>query len=333
MNFTFFAQNKIRLDELLRSELPRAIENDQKNALSHSKIRRLILSGSVFVDGVQIRRPAYVVFKDSKVNVLFDEAKFFFEKQPSDVNFVLSEKDVLFEDAFFILVNKPAFFPVEEAFSGAQKRNNLHDEVVRYMHSKNPDLRNPPYCGVMHRLDRETSGVILFTKQRAVNKAIHRMFEDHNFKKVYTAVCCPHAAVLRCDDEFTVENYIGRISPKGQRAKWGILPAEKGGLYSKTNFKIVDEIASSTNGRQKTYFVVQAEPVTGRTHQIRVHLSGKGLPILGDTLYGGDDAERVMLHASRLEFSHPVSGAVLSVKATCPFYSPSANGFEALQNS
>ncbi|MDE7384003.1 MAG: hypothetical protein K2M99_09005, partial [Treponemataceae bacterium] len=161
MNFTFFAQNKIRLDELLRSELPRAIENDQKNALSHSKIRRLILSGSVFVDGVQIRRPAYVVFKDSKVNVLFDEAKFFFEKQPSDVNFVLSEKDVLFEDAFFILVNKPAFFPVEEAFSGAQKRNNLHDEVVRYMHSKNPDLRNPPYCGVMHRLDRETSGVIL----------------------------------------------------------------------------------------------------------------------------------------------------------------------------
>lgn len=322
MNFTFFARNKIRLDELLRSELPLAIEDDQKNGLSHSKIRRLILSGSVFVDGMQIRRPAYAVLKDSKVSVLFDEAKFFFEKQPSDVNFMLSEKDVLFEDEFFIMVNKPAFFPVEDAFSGVQKRNNLHDEVVRYMHSKNSGLRNPPYCGVMHRLDRETSGVILFTKQRAVNKAIHSLFENHNFKKVYTAVCCPRAAIPRCGDEFTVEDYIGRISPKGQRAKWGILQEEKGGLYSKTHFKIVDEIANEINGKQKTYFVIQAEPVTGRTHQIRVHLSGNGLPILGDALYGGDDAERVMLHASRLEFCHPVSGAFLSVKAPCPFYTP-----------
>ena len=357
MTFIFYARNKIRLDELLRAELPRAVFAEQKvvcdwqksvrdeqkfvcdericeqqkSSISNSKIRRLILSGSVFVNDMQIRRPAYEVLKGSEVRILFDDEKFFFERQPFDVDFTLSENEVLFEDEFLLLVNKPAFFPVEEAFSGEKKRNNLHDEAVRYLHAKNPGLRNPPYCGLMHRLDRETSGVILFTKQRAVNKAIHDMFENHSFKKIYNALCCPHASFLEVGDAFCVENYIGRISPKGQRAKWGLLSKEKGGLHSKTNFTVLDEtmcaadvtdatpMGTPLDGRQKKYLRLQAEPITGRTHQIRVHLSGRNLPILGDTLYGGDEAERMMLHASRLEFCHPVSGELLCVEAPCPF--------------
>ena len=167
MKYTLTADVRTRLDGLLRRELPACSRNGD---FSNSKIRRLIVAGAVFVDGRQIRRPAYDVFAGSTVTVNFEEEKFFFEKKPDDISFEVSDKDVLFEDDFLILVNKPAFFPVEETFSGSQKRDNLHDAVIRYLWSKNPSLRNPPYAGIMHRLDRDTSGVILFTKN----------------------VCCPH---------------------------------------------------------------------------------------------------------------------------------------------
>lgn len=310
----FYTEKNIRLDEFLRENLPSKLKNPE-NA-SNSKIRRLIISGSVYVNKKQIRRPAFELRGKSEINVQFDDEKFFYEKMPDDIKFTLSEKNVLFEDEYLIIVNKPAFFPTEETIVGSEKRCNLHDEIVRYLWKKNPSLRNPPYVGIMHRLDRETSGAILFTKSRSVNKAIQEMFENRDLKKIYVAISeKPFSFSKKIPSSFSVEMFMNRISSKTQRAKWGRVPEKKGGLYSKTNFTILCEKTFD----EKKCLEIQAELFTGRTHQIRVHLSEKGLPILGDELYGGKPYKRIMLHSFRLEFVHPVTKKFVSVFARIPF--------------
>ena len=299
--------NNQRIDDFLRENLPEKIrsENPEKKALiSNSKIRRLIISGCVSVNGKSIVRPAFELRGHSVINVDFDPEKFFYEKQPDDISFEVSDDDVLFEKDELIFINKPAFFPVEQTITG--NRDNLHDAVVRYLWKRNPELRNPPYVGIMHRLDRETSGVILFTKTRAVNKEIHEMFENHSFIKEYIAVSAVNEKTqktglqksqpLTPGCKFTVEKYIGRITGKSQAGKWGTLPKEKGGLYSKTDFEV---LTAEKRGNVMIYSI-KCILYTGRTHQIRVHLSEAGLPILGDELYGGQKAERMYLHSSRL---------------------------------
>ena len=158
-----------RLDLFLRDELPSKINelnfkdsgSDFKNNLSNSKIRRLIISGAVSVNGHNTVRPSFELRGECEVSILFDKEKFFYEKQPDDISFCMTEKDILFEDENLIFVNKPAFFPVEQTITG--NRDNLHDAVVDYLF-KREGTRNPPYAGIMHRLDRETSGVIVFKK-------------------------------------------------------------------------------------------------------------------------------------------------------------------------
>ena len=340
------ANNFVRLDEFLRKVLPAAIEKNHLRAplvdrnpksvnlseagggqiaVSNSKIRRLILAGSVFVNGRVVTRPAFELRGKSVIAVEFESEKFFFEKQPDDIQFEVTDDSVLFEDENLIFVNKPAFFPVEQTITG--NRANLHDAVVDYLWKKNPSLRNPPYVGIMHRLDRTTSGVILFTKTRAANKEIHEMFENHAFIKEYYAVVekkagnsgaagiakknIGHSGAVEIVKNnvgnsggakfvpgatFTVENYLGRISGKSQQAKWGSVKQNAGGLYAKTDFIIEKECI--VEGRE--CFLVKCLLYTGRTHQIRVHLSESGLPILGDELYGGKKAKRIYLHSYRL---------------------------------
>ncbi|MBO4858004.1 MAG: RluA family pseudouridine synthase [Treponema sp.] len=305
--FEFVTQKRQRIDEFLREKLPEKIKaesTDCKETVSNSKIRRLIISGCVSVNGKSVVRPSFELRGQSTVTVEFEPEKFFYEKQPDDINFEVSDDDVLFENDELIFINKPAFFPVEQTITG--NRDNLHDAVVRYLWKRNPELRNPPYVGIMHRLDRETSGVILFTKTRAANKEIHEMFENHSFVKEYIAVAAVNAKTqktgpkksqtLTVGSTFTVEKYIGRISGKSQAGKWGTLSEEKGGLYSKTDF----EILSVEKHENTVFYTIKCYLYTGRTHQIRVHLSEAGLPIFGDELYAGLKAERIYLHSSRL---------------------------------
>lgn len=289
---SFSTNQKIRIDEFLRLELPGKL-SQEKSELSNSKIRRLIVSGSVFVNGITVTRPGFELRGKSLVVVNFDREKFFYEKQPDDIKFTVTDKDVLFEDDNLIFINKPAFFPVEQTITG--NRDNLHDAVVDYLWKRNPELRNPPYVGIMHRLDRDTSGVILFTKNREINKAVSAMFQEHNFTKKYLAVCKKNP-VYKCGQTFTVEMYMDRISGKSQKGKWGAVNKDSG-QYSKTDFTILKEVIVEG----KKCFLVECNLYTGRTHQIRVHLSSKKLSILGDTLYGSDEANRMYLHAWQLK--------------------------------
>ena len=163
----------------------------------------------------------------------------------------------------------------------------------------------------MHRLDRETSGVILFTKTRAINKQISELFQSHSFVKKYYAVV-PAVNQLKVGTKltpgtlFTVEMNMGRISPGSQAAKWG---QTKDGQYSKTDFKVLRAISIE----DKPCFLIGCTLYTGRTHQIRVHLSSLGIPLLGDTLYGGLQAQRIYLHSCELTCDF------FSVKSECPW--------------
>ena len=112
------------------------------------------------------------------------------------------------------------------------------------------------------------------------------------------------------NDSFSVQNYLGRVSQKSEAAKWGYVPKEKGGKFARTDFKILKKAGG--------LIFVQAKLWTGRTHQIRVHLAQSGLPILGDTLYGGRAAERIFLHALSLDLPHPISGQPQHFEAPLP---------------
>lgn len=335
-SLTLKAVSPISLNSLLRSELPRILNTE----ISNSKIRRLIVAGSVSVGGRQIRLPGFNLRAGSEVSVLIDEEKLFFEKQPDDINYELTPKDILFEDENIIVVNKPTHFPTEAGMVGS--RDNLHAAIIRFLFERqkieHPNAKNPPYLGIMHRLDRDTSGVILFTKTRSVNAACHEMFESHTAHKVYNAVVAvksSEAAKFPVGKKITVDFPMGRISPKGQAAKWGKVSEKKGGLSSRTEFEVLKEIKidkiqgaapfnlcqvpsnkGSASFRDFTFLLVKCSPLTGRTHQIRVHLASLGIPILGDSLYGGLDYARIMLHAESLTFPHPVTGEIMTVTST-----------------
>ena len=298
----FTTENKLRLDEFLRAELPGSI-GSQSASISNSKIRRLILAGAVQVNGRPVLRPAFELRGRSLVTVRFDAEKFFYEKQPDDVVFEMTDDAVLYEDDNLIFINKPADFPVEQTITG--NRANLHDAAVDYLWKRNPSLRNPPYLGIMHRLDRTTSGVIVFTKNRPVNKALSEIFQSHDLTKQYLAVVEAPSA----QTQFTVEMYMGRVTGKSQQGKWGELPEARGGQYSKTDFRVLQKI--TVEGRP--CLLIECNLHTGRTHQIRVHLASRGLPILGDELYGGHPAKRLYLHATRLSFT--INDTLYDVKA------------------
>lgn len=316
--YSFKAEKVCRLDVLLREKLLPLISGQGPAEVSNSKIRRLIIAGAVRVDGRQSRVPAERLHSGSMVSAAIDGEKFFYEKQPDDIKFDVTKETVLFEDDVIIVVNKPACFPTEATIAG--QRDNMHDAVVRWLWSQNPSLRNPPYAGIMHRLDRETSGVLLFTKQRTVNAAVHDMFERHTARKVYRAVVLyPEKNNIfncrsSCAEELFVDNFLGRISVKSSAGKWGVVPESRGGLHAHTDFTLLGE--GMMSGTRVLY--IEARPLTGRTHQIRVHLASLGMPIIGDELYGGPAAVRMFLHALSLTFPHPVSGTAVTVTAPLP---------------
>lgn len=311
--YTIFPESKIRLDELLRQNLPKLTGLE----LSNSKIRLLIMAGCIRVNGREVRIPSYTVFVKSNVEAFVDKDKLLYEKQADDISFEVTEESVLYEDEYLIFINKPAKFPTEKTI--VTDRDNLHDAVVRYLWKKNPSLRNPPYVGIMHRLDKDTSGVILFTKTREVNKAIFDMFDSSKLElnetseKNYRPVQKTYIAVVKdsvkIKESFTVKNFLGRITSKSAGCKWGEVPESRGGLIAVTEFKVIKRDAG------RCY--LECHPITGRTHQIRIHLAGLGTPISGDTLYNGDKAERLFLHAKSLELTHPITGKKISVSAPC----------------
>lgn len=318
LTFTTPRNRSDRLMELLFSRISGTLAlRYPDKVISRSKIRRLVIAGSVSVNGKQERRPDRSVPPGTTIRVRLDISRLFFEKKPDDISFELSQRSILHEDEWLLIVNKPARFPTEATV--VESRDHLHAACKRYL-EKSGVHRNTPYCGLLHRLDRETSGVIIFSKTRTVNASIQEQFVNKTIQKTYLALtgCPPEntqiAKRFAAKPRFTVQNRIARISPKSAQGKWGAV--QTGGDEAHTDFELVEE--------RDGLLLIRALPRTGRTHQLRVHLSGLGYPILGDTLYGGSSSfhgrqvPRIMLHAAEIRITHPVSGKHLVISAPFP---------------
>ncbi len=210
--------------------------------------------------------------------------------------------NVLYEDEDLIAVSKPAGLP-SHGTHGA-KSDHLVAALERFLMARD-SLREPPYLALHHRLDRDTSGVVLLAKTKRFNAAISDQFAGREIGKLYSALTGPGPAP---GETWSVENYLRSVKGKGRERRMEVV--QSGGDFAHTDFRV-----------RKTFprgLWIEAIPHTGRTHQIRVHLAGSGLPILGEDLYGRpprSPARRLMLHAYELAFRHPADGRELRVRA------------------
>lgn len=167
-----------------------------------------------------------------------------------------------------------------------------------------------PHYTLVHRLDRDTTGVILFAKTPAVWESLCEAFKRQEIDKTYLALVDGHLS----QESGVIENYLGRLSEKGREPIWGPVSKQKG-KFAQTAWRSLRKGSKAS--------LVECSPRTGRTHQIRVHLAGMGHSILGDTRYCQrfrckEPALRCMLHAYVLGFKHPLSGEYIKVSAPLP---------------
>jgi 23S rRNA pseudouridine1911/1915/1917 synthase len=286
-----------RLDALLGVWLPAVLDR----ALSRGAVRRLILAGAVRVAGRPCRRPAQALRPGLPIDAAVDTARLFAREVPRRA----PDIGVLYEDAALIAVDKPAGLPVHA--TADPRRPNLFDLVRRRL-GGGPE----PYLGLHHRLDRDTSGVVLFTKDPRANRALAERFATRRVVKVYHALtrrpsrAPPAAWTSRAALEASDQGRAARVRATA--------PGE--GLEARTDFRLLSAFARGQ--------LVEARPRTGRKHQIRAHLALLGMPVLGDRLYGspppsaGPTPARTMLHALRLELPHPLTDEPLRIESPYP---------------
>lgn len=264
--------------------------------LSRGVVRKVIDLGGVHVAGRRIGRCSQAVRAGQSVEVYLDG-------RPLDI-FSLCAEHILFQDDCLLVIHKPPgidFQPTHARFKGT-----LYDAVLRFVESS-AGGKGKVSLGMVQRLDRDTSGVTVFSIHQRAHSAMTRMFADRRVDKRYRTL----VAGRPIDKEGEFRSLLAR-----QHRTNLMKSVKKGGKEAITRYQVVEEFADCT--------LVEVELVTGRSHQIRAHFSEAGHPLLGDTRYGGPshisgcEVERSMLHAFRLAFEHPVSRETLMFEAPLP---------------
>lgn len=216
---------------------------------------------------------------------------------------------IIFEDYYLLAINKPAGLSSE---SGKERHPSAEQEALMYFtqhlqkNSSSKRLKETPYLRAVHRLDRASSGVLVFAKTKQALSALMLQFEQRTVEKIYQAVVEKPPA-----------------SPSGHLANW-LLKDESGrkALISEKQLRdsqhcILDYITLPSEGKT---ILLEVHPKTGRFHQIRAQLAHIGCPIAGDVLYGGKPwhEHQIKLHAQRLHFIHPKTGAPMTLEAPLP---------------
>lgn len=202
--------------------------------------------------------------------------------------------NILYEDEAMLVISKDPYYSVHPV--GAHQKDTLLNAVSHYELQSGQDFK----IRFAHRLDRDTSGVVIIAKNKWVQELLAEQFREGKVKKEYLALV--HGSP---PETFTVTGRIG-LAEDGIHREF-----RHDGKDSKTAFETLRKLRDIS--------LVRARPQTGRTHQLRVHLASKGHPIVGDSLYGTEDAAaRQMLHASRLSLSHPVTREPLHLEAPLP---------------
>ncbi len=215
----------------------------------------------------------------------------------------ITDSDILFEDNHLIAVNKRAGDIVQVDDTGDE---SLDEKVKRYIAQKY-NKPNGAFLGVVHRLDRPVSGVILFAKTSKALDRINKMFKSRDMHKTYWAV-------VRNRPQQPEGNLIHWLVKNPQKNVTKAYDKEvEGSQRSELNYKLIGELDG--------YYLIEVNPITGRPHQIRVQLSTLNCPIVGDNKYGyprGSLKKSICLHARRLQFIHPVKLEPINIFAPLP---------------
>lgn len=212
------------------------------------------------------------------------------------------EIEVLYQDEHLLLINKPSGLLT---LSGKHPLNkdSVHFRLVKDF----------PTATMIHRLDFGTSGILIVALNKVVNAHIGKQFQAHSVSKTYTAIL--HGDVIA--DSGCIELPIAKDQPN--------FPLQKicyeTGKHAVSHYEVVERLAGHLGAPDSTRVIFK--PVSGRTHQLRIHSRELGHPILGCDLYATDEAffmaDRLMLHATRIEFDHPVTGERINGFSPCPF--------------
>jgi RluA family pseudouridine synthase len=213
----------------------------------------------------------------------------------------------LFEDDWVLVIDKPAGLLSVPSGPGAQHEDCALARVAAYVRHRHP---HRPYVGRVHRLDRDTSGALLFALTPQARATLIETFRVHRIERIYAALVAGEPR----EEQGTIDAPIRSVYRAGRR---GVAHADEPSLPARTHWRVIERFAGAAR--------LEIRLETGRQHQIRAHLAHLDLPILGDSVYRGRVArrppipvERPMLHAQRLGFAHPTTGAPVVVEAPPP---------------
>jgi len=297
-------QETMRLDQYLHMHLA---------DYSRSELQRAIESGGITVNG-RASKPSYKVRNNDRLHVAMPAPEYDLP-QPEDIPL-----DVLYQDEFLAVINKPANMVVHPA------KGNWSGTLVnalQFLFHEHLSRENGVYrAGIVHRLDKDTSGVILVAKDDQTHRELALQFETRKVFKEYVAIA---AGELDRDTDY-IEARIKHHSHDREKMTVTTDPNDPLAKDALSYYEVLE--------RFRGFTLVRVQPRTGRTHQIRVHLAFAGCPVLADKMYGGRDRflmsdliaglsreeddtllERQALHAFRLRFRHPRTAEWIEVEA------------------
>ncbi len=289
-----FTQPKSRLDSFLQKKFPDA---------SRSTFQRLIASGDIRVNGQPVKA-SHHPHAGEEITIHWPKP------EPMAAEPEAMELDILLEDDRLLVLNKPAGIVVHPAAGHA--RGTLVNALLHHCDGELSGIGGVARPGIVHRLDKDTSGCLVVAKNDATHQGLSAQFAGRKTRKIYHAIVCgwPPKA------QGTIREPIARHPV--HRKKMAIV---KNGRDAETRYRSLEELNEATH--------IEAELHTGRTHQIRVHFQHLGCPLAGDPVYGGRTARKLadstgyaaprqMLHAQSLTFIHPQSGQTLTAEAPVP---------------
>ena len=265
---------------------------------SRVAIQRLVTNGKVLVNAKPVK-PSYKVQIGDKIEVE--------EETPVEVSLKAQNipLDIIYEDKDIIVVNKPKGMVVHPA--NGNPDGTLVNAIMAICKDSLSGIGGEIRPGIVHRLDKDTSGIIIVAKNDKAHISLSEQIKDHEVKKTYIALV---RGIVK-ENEATIHMPIGR-SEKDRKK----MAVTKKGKEAITHFKVLE--------RYDKYTLLQVNIETGRTHQIRVHLSQIGYPVVGDEVYSNGKNEWNIkgqcLHAKSLEFKHPTIGEKMYLEAELPEY-------------
>jgi 23S rRNA pseudouridine1911/1915/1917 synthase len=280
----------------------------EATGLSRARVQALIALGAVAVDGKVATQPSAKVAADAPFAIDVPPTADS-EARPQDIPL-----DVVFEDEHLIVVDKPAGLVVHPAAGNLD--GTLVNALLHHCAGQLSGIGGVARPGIVHRIDKDTSGLLVVAKSDAAHEGLARQFADHSIERAYLAVCNGHPTPA----EGTISARVGRSD--ANRKKMAVLPKESSrGKHAVTRYKTLRKMPHCS--------LVECRLETGRTHQVRVHLASIGHPLVGDPVYGRVSSalrpvlqklgfRRQALHAAMLGFIHPVTGHSLSFSSDLP---------------